>query len=484
MLELLAFLVLVGVLVVFGLTAMGGFRPRDFLSMAVMISVAAFINRFNAPLTVTVSRRPFLGVWFLFLAWFCVLGIMAGAQAAKSPLGYRSAVGWVLAFALAALASALVNGADAVAIVSALHVLSMSLLPLGVAFVLVALLPRDRNGYENLVTTFLLINGIILPGIMILNSVSRGTLQSIMGWQTIWMPSETGLTEASTFLGGRITSGSIAFLAYGLAMTRFVARKQWVALIPVSLCGFATFFSLSRTNLLLMVVFHLIFFWQNLSRHFRRIAAFIAIALLVFTYAAPRLGERYSFERLTQFKGRSVDARTVGIKAAFLASLKSPVLGQGPGLLYEKFRSDWMVGTPRVRPEMVVEGYKVPLEPHNTYAFLAAEHGLVGLATFTAIFVVLWRRTQLRNWQALSKTDQTYRTAYNALWISWLLGLWVHSMPLFEMKPSLMFWLFAASGVLWRSCVVPAAQNGGAALPARGPTGATRGAPFARPRTA
>lgn len=467
MMELLAILGLAGLLGILALVTMGGFRVVDLLPLAVISSVVLFIGRFDAMLAVTVGGRPFMGVILLFLVWLFVLAVLNAAQRGQPSLGLSRILHWTLAFAVAGLVSAMVNGGSKEALAAVIQVLCLSLLPLGVAMLLVNLLPRDRRALEHLITTFVLVNGVVVPVVMILNAVSRGYFQDIMGWKTQWAHAETRLTEASTFLGGRITSGNIAFLAYGLAMTHFVAKRRWTALVPMGLCAFSTFFSLSRTNLLLMVVFHVVFFWQSVSRHLARVLLLVTLAVGGFFYAAPKLTERYSFERLTTFKGPTVNVRTVSIKAAFLASLRAPVLGQGPGLLYKTFRVEWLYRAEKTRPEMIVEGYRVPLEPHNIYAFLAAEHGVVGLVTFTAIFLILWRRTQFRGWRALSKEDQTYRAGYNAVWIAWLLGMWVHSMQLFEIKPSLMFWVFAFSGLLWRHCALQGVRR--APAPARAP---------------
>jgi O-antigen ligase len=146
--------------------------------------------------------------------------------------------------------------------------------------------------------------------------------------------------------------------------------------------------------------------------------------------------------------------RFSGIRAAWVASAKAPVLGHGPGLLYEEFRTYFQVArAEQQRRRTVIEGYLSPMEPHNTYAFLAAEHGYPALLLFIGIMVICWRRTQIPRWRRLDIADQTYRTGFQALWLAWFAGMWVHSSLLVHLKVSLMFWLFAGIGLLWRACL-------------------------------
>ncbi len=476
----LALLALVGVLRLFG-----GFRLTDCIPLVVMATVTFFLGRFSQSLTFHLGSRAFTGLMVLFIVWVVLLGLLRLPQRTPRLKYSGTIVVLVVVFVLLALLSGLVNSPDVTGISASVQVLVIALCPLCVGLLVVEQVGRDRLAFERLVTSFMLFCGVVLPVMMLISAIDPEVFGRIFGWSVAGERARAGFARARTPVGSTIASAMTVSLAYGFALCRFVDRKQLSALFVLVLCGFAMLFSLSRSTLAIVFIFHLVFFLQTIRRHFVSISLVVMLAVAAVLITQRVLPERYQFGRFFSTHDTSIDIRFSGIRGAWLAGVKAPILGHGPGLLYRDIRTSWVTegGDPRRVPSRVyIQGYASPLEPHNVYAYLAAEHGSLGFMAFVTIMIIMWRRTRVRHWQQLSSRDQLYGKMYNAQWIALFVGMYTHSTPLVNMKAAMLFWLFAGTGMLWRECCADTTADshglGWAAHSAPGGTGTLRtGAP-------
>ncbi len=446
----MALLVFIGVL-----TLLGGFRLGDCIPLVVIATITFFLSRFSRNLTIQLGPRAFTGLMLFFVAWAVLLGLLRLLQ--RTPrLQYSGTILLLtVVFVVLALVSGLVNSPDVTGIIATVQVLVIALGPLCVGLLVVEQVGRDRLGFERLVTSFILFCGVLLPVLMLTAAVAPEIFGRLLGWGMAGQRAGAGFARAQTPVGSTIASAMTVSLAYGFALCRFIDRKRVSTFFVLVLCGFAMLFSLSRSTLAVVFIFHLVFFLHTLRRHFLSISVLIMLAVVAGAITQRALPERYQFSRFFTTYDASIDIRFSGIRGAWLAGLKAPVLGHGPGLLYHDIRTSWVTegGDARRVPRTIhIEGYASPLEPHNVYAYLAAEHGSLGLMVFVAIIVIMWRRTRVKQWQELSPRDQLYGKMYNAQWIAFIIGMYTHSTPLVNMKAAMLFWVFAGTGMLWREC--------------------------------
>ncbi len=441
-------------LLAFSLTLMvfARFRLVDCIPLLAVSSVVFFLSRYNLEFAYFVGLRMFPGIMFLMLAWIIIIFVLRIARGIP-PLPHRNTVLIFLSIFIAgALISGLVNSPNLTGFVAPLHVLFTALLPIALSFALVSVVNRNRKSYENLVTSFILFCGVLLPFLMLVGAIAPDSIGRFLGWRDIAERHSAGFSTARTPVGSGIASAMVVNIAYGFALCRFLNRKQWLNFIPIALCGFALMFSLQRSAMATFVLFNAVFFIHAARKHLFMIITTAILCVITLSIASRFIPEHYNFNRFFSLGSTSDSIRFSGITGAWVAGFKAPILGHGPGLLYHQYRTTFVVEKASEHNTITIEGYQSAQEPHNTYAFLAAEFGIIGLSSFLGCMIYLWRKTQSKNLNALSSHDLLYKKMYNAQWIAYFAGMYTHSTPLGNMKAAMFFWIFVAMGLHWVSC--------------------------------
>ncbi len=431
------------------------FRLIDCLPLIVICSVVFFLSRFNHQFAVFLGMRKFPGMMFLMLLWLPVLYTLRSMRGIPS-LPFANPILFMLTiFSGIGFLSGIMSSPNLIGIISPLHVICTTVLPLLLAFSMVATVGRDRKSHEHLVTSFILFCGVFLPGLMLIGALAPDSIGRYLGWGAAAERHGAGFSAARTPIGSGIASAMVANIAYGFALCRFLTKKQWLNFIPIALVGFALLFSLQRSALAMFLIFNALFFVHAARKHLFALTFAGILALGTFAAVSKFLPDHYRFDRFLSLGGDSADIRFSGIKGAWLASLHAPVFGHGPGLLYDEFRTTFALEKEQqssVHDTITIYGYASPQEPHNTYAFVAAEFGFFGFISFVGLLIYLWRKTQAKSLKSLAPQDLLYRKMYNAQWVAYLAGMYTHSTPLANMKPAMFFWLFAAMGIHWYAC--------------------------------
>jgi hypothetical protein len=126
----------------------------------------------------------------------------------------------------------------------------------------------------------------------------------------------------------------------------------------------------------------------------RRSVVPLAAAALVLTPAALGLSRSYSLERLVsdvpgQPMGRSIEARSMSMKAALYFGMNHPWLGGGWGLVYPYARDD-PLGQGRVQL-VYLDGHPSFTKPHTLLGLIFAEGGFPALILLGLYFWGTWK---------------------------------------------------------------------------------------------
>lgn len=445
-------LVLLGLIGAAALMLFAGYRMRDVLVLAFLTSIVMYLSRWDLYLQHEIHGRPFVTFHWYLLGAALVFAAARVLFPEPPPMRFGPLLLAGFGFAALAMMSGVLNGGAAGA-VSAVHVLVVTVLPALAAATCVALIPRDSAASRRLRVTFILLAGVLTPAMVVLSALAPNQIGSLLGWGTIAAGRATGFVRGWSPLGSPITTGTAMILAYGLAMHEVIGTRKRRYIAVLLLVGLAMLFTLARSVLLMFAIFHLVYFWSAIRRQPMRV---IGVGMLLVVLAVPvvyKLSERFSFERFLEGGGASTDLRASSALGALAASLRNPVLGNGPGLLYEGVRQGETVrivrGSREVRTIMVA-GRVSALEPHNVYLLVAAEHGWVALGLFMAILLICWRRTRLRNFLA-DVEDRSMSSAFHALWLALLFMLLTASNPMIKEQIAVLFWFFAFLGLHWRA---------------------------------
>lgn len=437
-----------------GLVLFARYGARDLLVLAVLGFISLYLSRFDDYLQATIAGRPLIGFHFFLIAACLALGA-ARLVVREAP---RLEYGWIVAllstYAGLSIASGLANGGKE-GLAAAVQILIISLGPCVLAATLVDLVPRTEAASSRLRVSFLLLIGVMTPALQLASSVAPNLLGALLGWTTA-ASGAAGFVRGGSPLGGSIATGAVEVLAYGLAMHEVVARRRKRYIPVLILVGVSVLFTLARSVLLMLILFHLFYFWSVIRRYPLRIAGLALAGFIVMTPLLVKLEERFSFERFLETGDASAELRGYSAKAALRASVRRPVLGGGPGLIYDEIRTDWLVDASALAAKKnrvkIVGDSLSAFEPHNLYLLLAAEHGWPAALAFTGAFFVVWRRMRgLR--RGLHDDRASQAAAFAAVLAAMGAMFLTFSGPLVNPQGSVFLWFFVFSGLHFRASV-------------------------------
>ncbi len=434
------------------LAVLGGYRVRDLLLLGFLTSITLYLSRFDAQFSATLLGRPYVGLDFYLLIVVVVLLPLRILFREVPGLRITSAVLLMGAFATLSLISGLLNKGF-IGVGAAIQVLVITFAPAAVAALWVEVMPRDRRTHHRMMLSFVLLVGVFTPLVFLLTSLAPNLLGSLLGWSTVAAGRSAGFVRGWSPLGGPIATGMLMVIAYGFAMHEVVGRRKRLFAVVLVLVGVALLFTLSRSVMLMFILFHVVYFWSAIRRQPIRILGLGTLAVIVMAPLMFQLMERYSFERFTRYQDESTDIRASSAIAALEASFEKPFLGHGPGLLYEQIRVEGVVGGDATRMKAMYVGGRISaLEPHNLYLLLAAEHGWPAAITFVFGLLLLWRHTRVGP-RTVDDEDRSMGAAVHAIWVACLFMFLTYSGPLVNTQSSVFFWMFVFIGQHWRATV-------------------------------
>ncbi len=428
-------------------------RWRDLPIMVFLFSISFFLSRFDVLVKVDLFGRPLLGL-HLYLAGCAVLLLVL--RGFENRLYIPATIHvfrlfWLVA--ILALFSGVVNG-GASGVGAALQILIIVLAPAIVAAMLVELVPLVRDESHQIRKVFILFGGVITPIILVMTALLPSVFANSFGWQPLRDEAQAGFIRGWSPLGSTIATGAVVILAYALAMHEVVTKRRRLYLFVCILSGFSLMFTLARSVLVVFMVFH-VYYWISFARRRRRHGViFWPACLAIIGIIVATVVGGYDFGRFVETDDFSMDIRGTSARVALSESMSAPLLGRGPGLLYEDVRTTWLVNPDNEEKSKIisVEGEMSAQEPHNLYLWLAAEHGWPVVFVFLLIFVSLWRGLG-RARDLPNDASVSLLSIYRATWLGFGLFFLSHSGPLVNPQFSLFFWLWAFSGVHWAESV-------------------------------
>ncbi len=375
-----------------------GYTFRDLLVLLLFLYPVLFLGRFSVTL-----KYNFIGHWYLgfelsmvgFLVIFLVVKVLS-PDSGKMRLFWPIFLSAILL--LVGLFSGLINAAAIRDYGAVLQAGFRWFVPFLVACVAISTLPKTPQFNARLTNSYILVYGVLSPLLILISALFTTQVAQLMGWDPFGISeaSDAGFTRGWTPTGSTITSGMLVVFAYAMALTRLI-RKEHVgfnAFVAV-LCVMAVFFTLARSVMLVLILFHLLMFKDVLWRNFSRVVVSFLVIVILLIPSLIVLSHWYSFERFLMKQRESIQLRWSSLQAGLVVASEKPVLGQGPGLLYWDVRQPW--GMPGTTMERVITIRNLPSakEPHNLYVLAFAETGLVGLAILGAVLLYWLHRLKI-----------------------------------------------------------------------------------------
>ena len=448
------------------LARFAGYGSRDLAAASALFATLLFLSRFDAMLYTRLFDRPYPGI----VVFMLLISVGLGLYRALTPTRRPRKMQWVMIallfgiFAYLAILSGLVNRAGE-GVAAALQALALCGMPILLAAQVISVTPQTTTGVTKLRWTIILAAGVLTPIALLATSLFADLLGRLLGWNqfAVMAGRSTGFVRGWSPLGGAISTAVAMVLAYGLAMHEVVGRGRRRFIPVLVLIGLAMLFTLSRSAILMMVVFHLAYFRKSLFQRPARTMAVLAAVSLVLVVALTQLSSRFSFDRFTQIRDASSEVRASSALAALSLVFDAPLLGQGPGLVYEEIRTTWLepreLGSAKITDDgqlLLLENHLSAMEPHNLYLYLAVEHGWLALGCFLGLFIACWAAAAPP--RGADEEAQSLSAALRALWVAHAAMFLTASTPLTNPQLSVFFWTFALLPFLVRASA-PAAHR-------------------------
>jgi len=371
---------------------------RDLLILALFLYPILFLGRFSIAV-----KYNFMGQWYLGFE-LSMVGVLAIFLLVKilSPDSGKMRLFWPISLSallvLIGILSGLINGTGVRDYGAAIQAGFRWFVPFLVACVAISALPKTPQSNARLVNSYILVYGILAPLLILISALFTTQVGRLMGWDPYGISeSAAGFTRGWTPTGSSISSGMLVVFAYAMALTRLI-RKEQVGFnaFVAALCVLAIFFTLARSVMLTLILFHLFMFKDVLWRNFSRIVVSLLVVAILLVPSLIVLSHWYSFERFLMKEEESTRLRWFSLVAGLAVGLEKPVLGEGPGLLYWEVRQPW--GMPGTNPEervITIRNYPSAKESHNLYILAFAETGLVGLAVLGMVLLYCLHRLKV-----------------------------------------------------------------------------------------
>lgn len=266
--------------------------------------------------------------------------------------------------------------------------LCYAVMPFFSAFIITRCYSIDDKRVSRAILIFFA-GGVLTSMFSILSAVSPGLFRSIVTTAR----TEVRVGRAFAPIGGANMVAMYLLLSYCLASGLLLAgRRRTISIIMIGISFLGMLTTLARGAILVLIPVNLYLYARFRHGMGRRFLIFLLTGCILLIPATYYLGKRYSLERLTEFEiTRSVAFRAKSLKAALNYGFKRLPIGGGWGLVYDLQRRKAILKGEEAQAEISLDGLPSAASPHNLYALVFAESGIIGLSLLLLFFWSLWK---------------------------------------------------------------------------------------------
>lgn len=313
--------------------------------------------------------------------------------------------------------------------------------------------------------TLMCINAILALGtatglIMVVFAILPGRVIGLLGWTQAAFGT-LDLARGRTPLGHPNTVGAVLVvllpISIVLAFRSRDARLRFAYMFSVPCLFAGILFTLSRSSVAVASVMTLITCGYLLLHRKRRIWASLGVAVAVLAVGIGLAGflfSRYDFGRLWSrgyHESTSVERRSASFRTAFAVWQDYPLLGMGPGAFYPRLTVDpyWAPdGADNISSILYYRGHITAPHPHNAYAMLLAEWGVIGAGIYLIMLAIIG--AALYTARGTPGTDPEDAGVIGALRLALaalLLMAMGDSLLQADIRPNIVFWVLIGLGM-------------------------------------
>lgn len=367
-----------------------GLRGSDFLYLAALLLPTLWLSRLDSH-HLSPGGLPFYLLWGLLGVSSLVLLCFANPNTRRLLAPSSRSLFAVTALLLTLMAlSTLANHERSIDLLRGFHACCFIAIPSLAAWTVVCCCRIDHARALHLV------GGLCLVGTFVsLLSILTATIPGL--FSPLVTTYKTTLESGRAFspLGGPSATAMCLLLVYCVAGgTLLSGRSRFGAMLVLVLCFLALLTTLARAALVSFVIANL-YLWCDYRRGLRRPALrFMLVAAVLLTSSAYGLAHIHSLERLSS--GLLDDSRSASLNLRFQSfttateyGMNHMLVGGGWGLVYTLPREYTMHGpTP---PIMYIDGKPTAPKPHNLFALVFAESGVLAVLTLLCLFWLVFR---------------------------------------------------------------------------------------------
>ncbi len=291
----------------------------------------------------------------------------------------------------------------------------------------------------------------VLGGLMVtLQSLATQSIYGLLGWRYVVYETDSerrGVLPlgVSTVIGAYF--GMVLPLMFS-GMAGFEKKWQRIACgLGIPILSLGCLFTSSRTTLLMLVVvlfLSFIFIRVRRARFLMNSVLIIGTLVLLVVFIS-----RMNFERLGKVKDASTNWRERGLIVSWMIFRDAPVFGAGVESNFQRQGGDFrfVLKSSVLQESIMYNGEVGPTEPHNLYALILSETGLVGII----MALIFFGRTM---WILLRRPRSEKFSANHLYFRGYLIGAFAvafHSLGGSDLvtKPriSALFWLFLSVSI-------------------------------------
>lgn len=260
---------------------------------------------------------------------------------------------------------------------------------------------------------------------------------STFGWETY----ESIIARGRTTLGGaNILAGFIIMMLPFLIKNNISSRNRIISIasfIAIFIGGFMIVRSQERMAFICYLV-NLIICLGMAPRKKRWKISIIILIIIIFAiyYIPPYLIES---RLLSSWRDSSFETRLAASTDALNIIKKSPLVGEGIGLVYPRWWEDRY---------MIFDGKLMLVDPHNLFLFLLAETGILGFIVFM-VFIIKILVELLKNIiKTEDKIDKFNKSCYFATFFSYMVYSLSSSSIILVPQISISLWIITGLAIL------------------------------------
>lgn len=374
-----------------------GYRKYDLIFALVALIPLLTIDRIALLFNFEIMGSFYSAYDFFIASLIAVFGLYSVTKANRP--AHRSIAAGVLCVVLGlillgTISATLKNSYEGLA--QSIYAHSRWLPAMILATLLIRLAPRDELAVRNLRTTFVLIYGVLNGIIMITTAMFAARYASAFSWTGDY--DGDSVMRAWSPLGTSISSGIFLVVSVIFSISAITTRDRVkIHIAALTVITIAVLLTQSRSVVATLLIASTIYLALTLKTRASSTLRPVMFMGLIFGGALLWVATNYSVDRLlSQGTENSDDWRESSLRAAIKSFSKDPMIGSGPGVIYEVARFP-AVARANLPNYLILNDEYSALEPHNLYALIAVEYGLIGVALFILLVYLFTSRLRIRS---------------------------------------------------------------------------------------